>query len=71
MDHERFGLFHRAEEGIIRSKLAKDSHPRAHVFSSCNEKIIEIVVRGTTKTKRTKQCLSKQQGMTRQTTEKV
>ena len=28
--------------------LAKDSYPRAYVFSSCNEKIKAIVVRGTT-----------------------
>ena len=32
--------------------FAKDLHPRAYVFSLCNEKIRVIIVRGTTRTKR-------------------
>ena len=45
MDHERYEWCPKAEGGIIRSMLAKDSHPRAYVFSLCNEKIRAIVVR--------------------------
>jgi hypothetical protein len=43
MNCERYGWCPKAE-GIIRSMLAKDSHPHAYVFSLCNEKIRAIVV---------------------------
>lgn len=36
---------------IIRIVLAKGSKPHAYVFSSCNEKVRALVVRGTTRTK--------------------
>lgn len=49
MDRERYGWFPKAEDGIIRSMLAKDSHPYAYVFLLCNEKVRAIIVRGTTK----------------------
>ena len=50
MVHERYAWNPKAD-GIIRNMLAKDSHPRAYVFLSCNEKVIAFVVRGTTRTK--------------------
>ena len=45
MNSERYEWCPKAEEGIIRSMLAKDSHPHAYVFSLCNEKVRAIVVR--------------------------
>ena len=36
---------------IIINVFAKDLHPRAYVFSLCNEKVRASVVRGTTRTK--------------------
>ena len=44
MISERYEPCPKAKEGIIRSMLTKDSHPRAYVFSSCNQKIRAIVV---------------------------
>ena len=52
MDHERYKWCPKEEGGIIMIMLAKDSHPRAYIFSLCNEKVRAIVVRGTTRTKR-------------------
>ena len=51
MNCERYGWCPKAE-GIIRSMLAKDSHPHAYVFSLGNEKVREIVVRRTTEIKK-------------------
>ena len=43
VDRERYEWCPKVE-GMIRSMLAKDSHPRGYVFSLCNEKIRAIVV---------------------------
>ena len=51
MDRERYEWCPKAEEGIIRSMLTKDSHPRAYIFPLCNEKFRAFVVLGTTRTK--------------------
>lgn len=40
------------EGGINRNVLAKDSHSRAYIFSSCNEKVRTFVVLRTTRTKK-------------------
>ena len=50
MDRERYEWCPKAEGKIIRIMLAKGSHPRAYVFSLCNEKVRAFVVRGTRKT---------------------
>ena len=50
MDLERYDWYPEEEGGIIRIMLSKDLHPRAYIFSLCNEKVRVIVVRGTTRT---------------------
>ena len=51
MVHERYE-WSLESKGIIRIMLAKGSNPCAYVFSSCNEKVRELVFRGTKRTKR-------------------
>lgn len=45
------GSLRQKEEGINRIVLSKDSHHRAYVFSSYNDKVRASVVSGTTRTK--------------------